>query len=329
MLRRRAAATAEDVDLALVRPRLHQRCGGVWRFIVLAQLVGQAGIGIDHHQRIGELGQQLHMRAQLFRTEAAIEPDRHRAGMANRVPERLDRVARQVAARKVGQRHAHHDRHLAAQLALQLLHREDARLGVERVEHGLDQDEVRPALHQPGGLLPIDFDQMIEGDLAIAGVLDIGRERQGLVGRPDCTGNETRAAILRRVFIRQFARDAGGFDVDRVDLVFRLVVCLADRVGGEGVGRNDIRPRIQIGAGNVGDHIGPGQRENVVIALLVGGQVQIARIIRLGQLAVLDLRAERTIGYEDALGGLLHQGLAGVGHAGFSVGRMPSRWQIA
>ena len=188
---------------------------------------------------------------------------------------------------------------------------------------------MKSALHQPGGLLPIDFDQMIEGDLAIARVFDIGRERQGLVGRADRARDEPGAAVLRRIFVRQFARDTGGFDVDRFDLVFRLVIRLADRVGGEGVGRDDVRSGIQIGAGNVGDHIGPGQREDVVIALLVGSQAQIARIIRLGQLAVLDLRPERAVRNEHALGGLLHESLASTGHAAFSEGRMPSRWQIA
>ena len=84
------------------------------------------------------------MRAQLLGPEGAVQPDRHRIGVPHRVPERLDRVARKVAARQVGQRHRQHDAHLRAPLALQPAAGGDAGLGVERVEHRLDEDEVRP-----------------------------------------------------------------------------------------------------------------------------------------------------------------------------------------
>ena len=41
-----------------------------------------------------------------------------RIGVADAVPERLDRVARQIASRQIGQRHRDHDRQFAAQRLL-------------------------------------------------------------------------------------------------------------------------------------------------------------------------------------------------------------------
>jgi hypothetical protein len=56
-------------------------------------------------------------------------------------------------------------------------------------------------------------------------------------------------------------------------------------------------------------HLGLGQREDVVVALLVVGQAQRARVIGLAQLEVLDFRAEGAVGDQQALGGLLKEGL--------------------
>ena len=50
----------------------------------------------------------------------------------------------------------------------------DRRLGVERVEDGLDQQEVGTAFEQPFGLLGIGAAQLVEGDRAQAGIGDVG-----------------------------------------------------------------------------------------------------------------------------------------------------------
>ena len=51
------------------------------------------------------------------------------------------------------------------------------------------------------------------------------------------------------------------------------------------------------------DHLGLGQREDVVIALLVAAEVERAAIVGLAEPAVLDLGAERAVGDQDAVGG--------------------------
>ena len=69
------------------------------------------------------------------------------------VPEGLDRMARQVAAGEVGHSHRDHDRQVAAERRFGFLGGHDGGLGVQRVEHRLDQDEVGAAFEQRLDLL--------------------------------------------------------------------------------------------------------------------------------------------------------------------------------
>ncbi len=79
----------------------------------------------------------------------------------------------------------------AARLA-RLVGGDEGGLGVQRVEHRLDQDEVDAAVQQPVDLLAIDALHFVEGDGAIAGIVDVGRDRQRLVGRAERAGDEAR-----------------------------------------------------------------------------------------------------------------------------------------
>ena len=81
-----------------------------------------------------------------------------------------------------------------------------AALAVERVEHRLDQDEVDPALDQRVDLLAIDRLDRVEVDLAKAGIVDVGRQRQRLVGRPDRAGDPALAAVGCAGLVGDFAR---------------------------------------------------------------------------------------------------------------------------
>ena len=111
-------------------------------------------------------------------------------------PERLDRVAGQVAARQIGEGHRQHDRQRRGRApARPRSAAMIAGLGVERVEHRLDQDEVDAALDQRVDLLAIDRLQRVEIDLAKARIVDVGRQRQRLVGRPDRAGDPARPAV--------------------------------------------------------------------------------------------------------------------------------------
>ena len=67
-------------------------------------------------------------------------------------------------------------------------------LGVQRVEHRLDQDEVDAAVEQAVDLLAVDALHLVEGDGAVARVVDVGRHRQGLVGGTERADDEARLA---------------------------------------------------------------------------------------------------------------------------------------
>ena len=73
----------------------------------------------------------------------------------------------------------------AAALLEQRLDGEDRRLGVERVEDRLDEEEVGAAVDQAVGLLEVGRDQLVEGDVAGAGVVDVRARstRSGWSGR--------------------------------------------------------------------------------------------------------------------------------------------------
>ena len=210
----------------------------------------------------------------------------------------------------------------------ELLHRHDPGLGVERVEHRLDQDEIGPAVDQRGGLFVIDFDQVVPVDLAEAGVVDIGREREGLVGRADRPGDKARAAVLGSELVGDLSGEASAGQVDFAHQMFGAIVRLADPVGGKGVRFGDIGPGLEIGAMDRFRHFRLGQGEDVVVALLVLRKAQRSGIVGFGQLPALDLGAEGPVDDQDALGRFGQQGFAR-GHDWFSLGRRPSRWQIA
>ena len=102
------------------------------------------------------------MGAQLGRAERAVEADGERPGVADRGPERLDRMAGKVAPGKVGDRHRQHHRQIGIDAAGGV----DRGLGVQSVEHRLDQHDLGAALDQGLDLLDIDVAEEIEIDFA-------------------------------------------------------------------------------------------------------------------------------------------------------------------
>jgi len=111
------------------------------------------------------------------------------------------------------------------------------------------------------------------------------------------------------------------------------IVRLADHRRAERVGFDDIGPGVEIGRVNGFDDVRPGQAEQVIIALLVIGQIEAAAIIVLAQPIILDRRAIAAIEHQDAFRGKLLQLFARAVHAAFScrapVGLLPSKWQMA
>ena len=102
MIGRGAAAPANQVHQPVPGKFLQFGRELLWRFVIFAELIGQAGIGVGTHQRV-RLGRQIgDRRAQIFRAEGAIHADGEGFQVPHGVPEGFRGLARQIAARQIG-----------------------------------------------------------------------------------------------------------------------------------------------------------------------------------------------------------------------------------
>ena len=302
VVRRRAAAAADDVDQPLVGeagdlPRHRLR-----RLVVLAELVRQAGVRVGADQRVGDIRDFGQVIAHRGGPERAIQADRERVGVAHRMPEGGRRLAGQSAAGSVGDGAGDHDRQVDLLLGEHLPGREDRGLGVQRVEDRLDQDEVGAAVDQTAHLFGVGGAKFVEGRRAEAGIVDVRRDRGRAVGRPERAGHEAAAAVL------PFGADAGAphqpraVAIELVDLILHRVVGLRDRGGGEGVGLDDVRAGDGVGVMDVLDRLRLGEDQEVVVAFQVAlaAPKAVAPEVLLVEPKPLDLRAHRTVEDQDA-----------------------------
>ena len=176
-----------------LRGELAERRGHlVGGLVVLAERVGQAGVGVHGDEGVGEPAQLGDVGAQVGGAERAVQPDRERPDVAHGVPERLGHLAGQGASGGVGDGAGDDHRPAPAVLLEQRLEGEDRRLGVEGVEDRLDEQQVGAAVDQAAGLLEVRRDELVVGDVAGARVVDVGRDRRGAVGRAEGAGDEPR-----------------------------------------------------------------------------------------------------------------------------------------
>ena len=175
-----------------LRPR-PQLAGHVVRaLVVLAHGVGEAGVGIGDGERLGHRGDLGEVRPHQLRAQRAIEAHGERLQVPDREVERLRRLARQRAPRAVGDGAGDDERQLHARLVERLQGGIPGGLGVQRVEHRLDQQQVHAAVDQPARLLLVGLHQLVEGDAAEARVVHVGRDGRRAVGRPHGAGDPAR-----------------------------------------------------------------------------------------------------------------------------------------
>jgi len=163
MLRRRPAAAADDIHQPGRRPFLDEMGGLVRLLVVLAHGVGQAGVGICGDQGVGHPAQFGDERPHQIGPQRAVEADGERFRMSHAVPEGLRRLARQGAARAVGDGARNPDRQGLHALVLEVLDGLDRRLAVQRVGDGFDQIQVDPALVQRLHLMAIGVIDLVKG----------------------------------------------------------------------------------------------------------------------------------------------------------------------
>src|SRR5690554_4002447 len=113
--------------------------------------------------------------------------------MAYRVPERLHRLPRKNTPRSIGNRTRDHDWQAHATCFKYRLDSKNSRLGVQRIEDGLDKHDIDATIQQPVQLLSVCRAQLFERYIACCRVVDIRRNGGGFRLRPQSTRNETGA----------------------------------------------------------------------------------------------------------------------------------------
>ena len=302
--RRGAAAPADEVDQPVLGELAEHGRHALGRLVVAAELVRQPGVRMRAHEHRRDPGELLDVRAQRLGAEGAVEPDAERAGVRHRVPERLGRLSRQRAAARVRDGARDHHRQPRAQAIEHALDREEGRLGVEGVEDGLDQEQVGPAVDQAPRGLRVGGDQLVERDVPEAGIVDVGRERRGPVGRAEHAGHEARRLRAPLEFVGRRARQPGRGVVQLVGHVLHAVVRQRHGVGGEGVGLDDVGARLEVGGVDRADDVGLREREQVVVPAELPRPVgePLAPVLPLAQAVGLDHRAHGAVEHQDPLG---------------------------
>jgi hypothetical protein len=237
-------------------------------------------------------------------TDRAVDADDQRPRVLHGDPERLDRLAREVAAAAVDRREGDPERQLGDGLA----RRRDRGLGVERVEDRLDQEQVDTAVAQGDHLLRVSLDHVLEAHGAVGRVLDLRRERERHVQRPDGARDE---AVE---FVGHLAREPRALEIHVANRRLERVVGLADARRGEGVRGRDVGAGLEVGAVHALDDLRPREVEQVGVALHVARVVAepLAAPLLLGQAAVLEQDAPRAVEDGDPLGEKCFQSVARV-----------------
>ena len=174
VLRSRAATTADDVDEAVARELAEEAARVLGPLVVLAERVRQAGVRMARDPRRRYCREILHVGPHLACAERAVDADDERLCVLNRDPERFDRLRGEVPAAAVDRR----EREPQRQFRCSVLRGEDRGLAVERVEDGLDEEQVDAAVAQRADLLRVGLDDLVEGRRAVRRVVDARRKRE-------------------------------------------------------------------------------------------------------------------------------------------------------
>ena len=298
---RRSATPARQVDPA-VGGELAEHFRHVFRrIVVLAEFVGQPGIGVNAHGKFRNAGQFFHVGAQFGGAQRAVEADEQRLGVADGVVERLQRLSRQRSARGIGDGAGDHHRDVRSRLLAQCLDCVQRRLGVEGVENRFHHQQVDTPPDQRGGGGGVVVGEHVEGDLPHARIVDVRGDRGRAIGGAQRTGHETGHARFFGHPVRRLARQPRGGQVDLLHPRFHPVVALGRRGGVEGVGGDDIGAGQQELPMDGGDPLRLRDAEQIVVAFQIARPVgkPLAPEIGLGQLQSLHAGTQGAIENRD------------------------------
>ena len=318
--RRGPTAATDDIEKATLG-ELFDDCRCLcWLFVVFTKGVRQTGVRVRRNVSAGLVRQLFQVRTQIAGAQRAVQAHRNGFGVADRVPERFSGLSGQCAARGIGNGPGDHDRQFKADFFEHALHGENCGLGIEGVEDRLDQDQIGAALDQAVSGFGVVFHQLIEGHVAVTGVVHVWRQRAGAAGRAENAGNEARLVGCFKGFsVSDLAGEAGTFYVQLIGQRFHAVIGLGNLGGVEGVGFENVRTSVQIGLFDGPNHVRTTENQQVVVAFDITWPVgeAFATVVLFLQPVALDHCAHATIENQNALfEGLLEsvEASAAVGH---------------
>jgi hypothetical protein len=225
--------------------------------------------------------------------------------MRTGVPERLRRLPGERAARGVGDRPGNHEGQAEAQLLEELVDGEERGLRVQRVEDGLDEEQVHAAFDQ-GARRDLVGDRGPGRRLTARkpGSFTSGEsESVRFIGPRTPATNRALPGVSRGEAVGDLARDPRRGEVHFRDDVLEPVIGLRDRGRVEGVGLEDVRARLEVLRMNLADDLRAreAQRSLLPRRSLGWSLKRSPRYWASGEPVALDHRAHGAVEHEDAL----------------------------
>ena len=147
-------------------------------------------------------------------------------------------------------------------LVSQLTDSVQCRLGVERIETGLQQKKVAAAAKQGAGLFVVGFRHLVERHLPVGRMVHVGCQRQRL-------GSGTHRACHPDVAVLTLVCHAAGYpctgECHLSCQVLTVIFLLGDAVGRERVGRDDVCTGGNIASVYLFDGLWRGDVQHVVV----------------------------------------------------------------
>ena len=245
--RRGAATSAHDVQESAFAELTEDRGHLLGRLIVLTEFVGEAGVGMATDAGVADSGQLLYVWAQILGTQSAVQSNGHQAGVIDRVPEGFGSLARESPPASVGDRSGDPDWCIETAVSQHITNGKEGGPTVERVEYGLDQQQIHASIEQCLGLLGIRRDQLVKCYVAEIGIVHVRRDRGRSVSGPQAAGDEARSvSVCGGEFVGHSAGDPGGGEIDVADGLLQAIVRLRDCRTVESVGLDDIGAGFEV-----------------------------------------------------------------------------------